>query len=297
MQRCGLSCISGGFARGFRGRKIAQMPEVCNSMLMISTVFNQICFTNIFFFWILSTYSELKSSKEKEKHKSVYLFFKLEEDLAQTRLIIQQLTNTSPLRANATDQNNRNSTAETLKLAAERKKNAGLWIKAALASDLSPKSVPSFPTNATKRRSTACASKTKDTTIVGDQVGIETEKDNSQDWIKGSALCAALELTNSLDRECRRWFLGYAEKYLEEVKSKMCLECSDIEVGETMCRIKKVSDWLEAILVKGSEFPKLGNEDSEVAVACGRLRNKVYEVLLKHVERTALALGTHECNG
>lgn len=225
------------------------------------------------------------------------MFFKLEEDLAQTRLIIQQLTNTSPLRANATDQNNRKSTAETLKLAAERNKNAGLWIKAALASDLSPKSVPSFPTNATKRRSTACASKTKDTTIVGDQVGIETEKDNSQDWIKGSALCAALELTNSLDRECRRWFLGYAEKYLEEVKSKMCLECSDIEVGEMMCRIKKVSDWLEAILEKGSEFPKLGNEDSEVAVACGRLRNKVYEVLLKHVERTALALGTHECNG
>ncbi|PQQ00535.1 hypothetical protein Pyn_31858 [Prunus yedoensis var. nudiflora] len=110
--------------------------------------------------------------------------------------------------------------------------------------------------------------------------GLAIEKENSQDWVKGGALSAAADLENCLHDECRKWFLAAFESYLDEVKSKTVSMESDNHVAEMMCQIKKVGDWLDVIVNK---------DDSELE-ACVRIKNKIYGVLLKHVERTAMVL-------
>ena len=237
---------------------------------------------------------ELKSlkSKDKEKHpstSSLNMFFNLQQDLAQTRLILQSLTNTKSLiRPNDTDQNSHNSTKESaLEVTEDRKKGASSWINAALASDLVPLSTPSprkEANSAEKRPTKTLASENKDATIV-----LGKKRNNSQGWTKGSDLCACIGIASALNEECEKWFLGYAEKYLDSLltsKKVSSLECPDSEVAQMMRQIKKVSDWLDraaAIFVE----KKCG-----MVEACGRLRNKIYGVLLKMAERTALAFGT-----
>ncbi|KAF3435551.1 hypothetical protein FNV43_RR22640 [Rhamnella rubrinervis] len=224
----------------------------------------------------LSVYSEIQSSKGEEPQPSVNMFLNLQEDLADTRLLVQ-------------------------------KQNATLWIKAALASDLTLPSVTKSASigaiNPMRKPKTNYSSIPKGSYVVkkqknnnggGDQVAYE--KENSQDWMKGSGLSAADELTNCLHYECKRWFLGYAENYLDEVKSKTIpMESSSVQVAEMMSQIKKVSDWLDVIVKEdGSSFPKSGSiegsilDESEIE-ACRRVRSKIYGVLLKNVERTAMA--------
>jgi hypothetical protein len=48
-----------------------------------------------------------------------------------------------------------------------------------------------------------------------------------------------------------------------------------------MFMIKRVNDWVDNVRRKDGSTLK----DSELE-ACGRVRNKIYEILLKHVERT-----------
>lgn len=229
--------------------------------------------------------------------------------MADTKLLVQSLRNISPARANdGNDPNSHGSIKEALKLAVDRKKNATLWIKAALASDLTPPSAPESVSMGAqnpmrKPTTTICSSKQKGSSCLvkkqrnnGDiQVGLGAEKDISDDWIKGSCLCAAAELTNCLLEECRRWFLGYAESYLDEVNSKTMSMASDsLQVAESMRQIKKMSDWLDLIVKQNANSPKHGSrevsmlEDSELE-ACNRVRKKIYGVLLKNVERTAMA--------
>uniref|UniRef100_A0A6P4AW32 uncharacterized protein LOC107434638 isoform X1 n=1 Tax=Ziziphus jujuba TaxID=326968 RepID=A0A6P4AW32_ZIZJJ len=256
----------------------------------------------------LSNYSELHSAKGEKQQPSVNTFFNLEENLANTRLVVQSLTNISPARANDhNDPNSHASIQKALKLAVDRKRNATVWIKAALASDLTPpaapESVPMGAKNSMRKPTiTTCSNKPRGSCIVkkqrnnGDvQVGLTAEKDISDDWIKGSCLCAAAELTNCLHEECRRWFLGYAESYLDDVRNKtISTESDSLQVAEMMRQIKKVSDWLDLIVQQDANSPKLGSrevsmlEDSELE-ACNRVRKKIYGVLLKNVERTAIA--------
>ncbi|CAB4290678.1 unnamed protein product [Prunus armeniaca] len=240
----------------------------------------------------LSTYSEVQSAKREEQQPSVNKFFDLQDDLARTRLIVQSLTNISPLKANEKNPSSSASIGEALVLALDRKKNATSWIKTALAADLiTPPSGPGSVSMEVKHKShksskTHGDGKPKGTCIVkikhksDAHFGLAIEKENSQDWVKGSALSAAADLENRLHDECRKWFLAALESYLDEVKSKTVSMESDNHVAEMMCQIKKVGDWLDVIVNK---------DDSELE-ACVRIKNKIYGVLLKHVERTAMVL-------
>lgn len=277
-----------------------------NSQLFVSMTL----FLFLIIWCFTSVYSEIQLAKGEEPQPSVNMFFKLQQDLADNRLIVQSLTNISPVKGNENaDPNSHGSIREALKLAVDRKRNATLWIKEALASDLTPPSVPKSACigaiKSVRKPNTNCSSKPKGSYIVkkqknnnggGNQVGLASEKDNSQDWMKGSGLCAAGELTNCLLYECRRWYLGYAENYLDEVKSKtISMESDSMQVAEMMSQIKKVSDWLDVIVKKDdSSSPKSGSiegsilDESEIE-ACRRVRSKIYGVLLKNVERTAMA--------
>ncbi|KAL8554717.1 hypothetical protein ACS0TY_002777 [Phlomoides rotata] len=203
--------------------------------------------------------------------------FDLQRDLAHTRLIMQSLTSITPLRSQLeTESCTNNSIKETLTIAQERKKNADAWIKSALAHDLSLCFPPS-PTNSLKPK------------------GVKRDRTNAcnlplilafdhKEWSRGASLCAAAELATSLQDEYKKLFLTYVEKYLDEVDRKSSLSEYDGEMAEMMYKVKMVSDCLSVIVKKDCEF--LGEAEAE---AYGRVRNKIYEILLKHVERTAMA--------
>ncbi|KAH9655683.1 hypothetical protein KPL70_022397 [Citrus sinensis] len=248
----------------------------------------------------LSIYSDL------HKHQSVGKFFNLQKDLAQTKLILHSLTKMSSLRSNDTQSNDISSLKELLKLGLDRKKNATSWIKAALASDLTPPS----PENNTKRSSLdatsaskkssrasySSSSRTKGTYIirmqssnVGFQVGLAGENENQADgWVKGTALYTASELANSLNDECRAFFLAYVESYLDEFDCELIFKQSDSHVAEKMSQIKKVSDLLGVIVSREGDKDSFVLKDSELE-AYWRVKNKIYGILIKHVERTAMA--------
>jgi len=245
----------------------------------------------------LSTYSEFQAAERDAKKPSVDKFLSLQDDLMNTQSIVQSLTNISPLRGKDHDPNFHGSIRESLKLAMDRKKNATIWIETALASDLTLLSAPSAPkaTNLLRKSSLPNDSELNGMRRVRKQrnngeihIGLAAEKDGTRSWVKGSALDATVHLTNSLHDEFRKWFLAFVETYLDEINSKTISIESDSEVGEMMYQIKQVSDWLDVVVNKEVKSPNPSVDDSELETY-GRVRDKIYAVLLKNAERTAMA--------
>ncbi|KAM7470502.1 hypothetical protein LguiA_008685 [Lonicera macranthoides] len=245
----------------------------------------------------LSTYSEFQLADVENIHLLVDKFLNLQDDLAHTRLIMQSLTNISPLRTSDTETTtNPGTVKEVLKLAVERKKNATSWIKSAIAVDLSPHlnslksttTATAGPTSTAKKSSPASnAFKPKGMCIIRTQRRLSLE-DEHYECARGSTLWATADLAVALQDECRRWFLGYVEKYLDEVENRASMIESDGHIlSEMMYKIKRVNDWLE-VIVGSKESCSLSESETE---ACGRIKDKIYGILLKNVARTAMALG------
>ncbi|KAL2254559.1 UNVERIFIED_CONTAM: hypothetical protein Sindi_0250600 [Sesamum indicum] len=259
----------------------------------------------------LSTLSQFPLGEGEDLQPYVDKFFELQHDLARTRLIMQSLTSISPLRTQESVSCTTNSVKETLTVALERKRNAVAWIKSAVAVDLSPSSAPNFPstnsmetTNSLKKTSPssrsnkpkgACIIK-KDRSSADITVLLASDKGDCQgEWTSGSTLPAAADLAASLQDECRKLFLSYVEKYLDELEQKSLSMQSDSQIAAMMYKVKMVNDCLDVIVnIEGN--PQEGGrggcaylEDSE-AEAYRRVRNKIYGILLKHVERTAMVL-------
>ncbi|XP_043816624.1 uncharacterized protein LOC110624215 [Manihot esculenta] len=241
----------------------------------------------------LSIYSEIHSVKKEEQHPSVDKFFNLQDDLVQAKLISQSTTNTFPLRRSNSDPIASFSDGEESKLAFDRKLNAITWIKSALESDLNPVSDNIKATNISMESTSTPKISTKTSpgnlrggTLLFKKQTSKTEMldlENQQDWVKGSALSASSELASCLNKECRTWFLSYVEDYLDLVSTKTSSIQSDSQqTAEIMYQVKKVSDWLDMRCKENSNM-----EDSELE-ACGRVRSKIYGILLKHVERTSI---------
>ncbi|PIA33231.1 hypothetical protein AQUCO_04200172v1 [Aquilegia coerulea] len=258
----------------------------------------------------LSKYSELQSNKDNDPRSMVDSLLDLHNNLVQARLITQSLASSQF----NTDINSISpgSMQEDLKLAVERKKYAASWIKSAFASDLNkfadPDNYISDPEETVETPTTkklgphSRFSKPKSTRIVRKQrkngeiqFGLLTIKENVIDWMKGSSLNVSIDLDNALQVECRKCFLTYVEEFLDGVMNKTISTASDSELAGVMCRIKRVDGWLDVIMKKDSNLPKDEyNEDhlseDEDIETCQRLKNKLYVVLLKHVERSAFAL-------
>nr|XP_016469954.1 PREDICTED: uncharacterized protein LOC107792271 [Nicotiana tabacum] len=260
----------------------------------------------------LSKFSEFHLAEEDDLQPHVDKFFDLQDDMAQTRLVLQSLTNISPLRTSG--EADTNSVKEALTIAVERKKNASMWVKSAVALDLSPCSTALNPihnntmavTNMMKQSSTSSriSTKPKGSYIIKshrnstDEIPflLSSDKDEQPDqWTRGITTPAATVLASSLQDECRKLFLGHVEKYLDEVERKASSMVLDSQIAGMMYKVKRVNDWLDVIINKEANAPKDGGnlDDSEIEV-CQRVRNKIYGILLKHVERTAMAFGS--CN-
>ncbi|KAG8368486.1 hypothetical protein BUALT_Bualt15G0050400 [Buddleja alternifolia] len=240
----------------------------------------------------LSILSEFPLAAGDDLQPYVDKFFDLQDDLARTRLIMQSLTSISPLRTQENEScATTNSIKETLNIALERKKNATTWIKSAVAVDLSPTALidpltnPMGPTNTLKKtNATGHGNKPKGACIINKKnvdipFVLASDKEDQPEWTRGSTLSAGADLANTLQDEFGNLFLSYVEKYLDEVERKSLLMESDDRTAEMMYKVKMVSDWLDMIV---------SNENSEYSGndAYGRVRSKIYGILLKHVERT-----------
>ncbi|KAH0934419.1 hypothetical protein HID58_011536 [Brassica napus] len=226
----------------------------------------------------LRSYSEL-SDKRIQHHQSqqppIGEFLSFQDELSKSRLIIQSLSTEETKHCNS-------RTGE------ERREKATQWIKSALATDLKPVSLPaSKPTQSPARKSfTLIAQETNN------REDNTRERDSGSGERKERLSRAASELRNLVKEEGRRWYLSRVEKYLDEISNvTKWREMSSQQVGETMYQIKRVSDWLDAMF-KGEEEEQ---EEEEVMMmsesereACGRVRNKIYRILLRHVEKTSL---------
>ncbi|PIN10190.1 hypothetical protein CDL12_17224 [Handroanthus impetiginosus] len=256
----------------------------------------------------LSTLSQFPLAEGDDLQPYVDKFFDLQADLAHTRLIMQSLTSISPFRNEETEPCITKSVKETLAIALERKKNAMTWIRSAVALDLSPcaspldlSTNPVDPTNTVKKTTPSShSSKPKGTSIVKRTRSnadipliLALDKEDQAERTRGSTLSAAFDLATYLQDECRKLFLNYVEKYLDEVDQKTSSMESDGEMAGMMYKVKMVSDWLDMIVSKEGNFPEgragCDNLDESEAEAYGRVRNKIYGILLRHVERTAMA--------
>ncbi|KAJ0249110.1 Uncharacterized protein HA466_0146590 [Hirschfeldia incana] len=226
----------------------------------------------------LRSYSELSDKRNQHHHNQqppIGEFLSFQDELSKSKLIIQSLSTEETEHCNS-------RTGE------ERREKATQWIKSALATDLKPISLPaSKPTQSPARKSfTLIAQETNNR-----EDNSTRERDSASGERKERLSRAASELRNLVKEEGRRWYLSRVEKYLDEISNvTKWREMSSQQVGETMYQIKRVSDWLDA-MVKGEE------EESEEDVvmmteseeeACGRVRNKIYRILLRHVEKTSL---------
>lgn len=250
----------------------------------------------------LSSFSELQSMKEDDQQSSIDKFLKFQEYMSESKEIIQSLTTISPVRTPEADSNSNGSIREAVKLALERKRNATTWIKAALTSDLTivssveiTKDPPIEASVATRSTSKQIGrnQKPKGSVIVKKQRNIEhfgalgAEKENQHEWIKGSALSSVLSLAHSIQDESKTWFLSYMENYLDGFVGESSFKISDSQFSEIMCQMKRLNDWLD-VMEKRERSCCNGAESSSDLEACGRIKEKIYGILLKHVERTAM---------
>lgn len=215
---------------------------------------------------------------------------------------------------------------EALKMTSDRRKHAASWVQAALATNLSSFSVFSKETNSTLTPTIASAqaqkiisgnqpmivlensaknasAKTqgKPRPIVGSKlvasgalrrpgdnpaVGQKAQPQPIPDWTRGEGLDEAVDLAEMLRMESQDWFLGFVEKFLDADVDTSSLSDNG-QIAGMLTQLKSVNDWLDEIGLNKDEVetPHVSAETVD------RLRKKIYEYLLTHVESAAAALG------
>ncbi|CAL5348032.1 unnamed protein product [Camellia sinensis] len=273
----------------------------------------------------LSTYSELRfSSKEDNPQPAVEQFLSLHASLNNARLIADSLSKTILIGSSPDPEET--PTEEVLKIATDRRKQAASWVQAALATNLS-----SFTVFSKKSASTPVPSPTpapNPKTVSGNQPIIVLENSAKSastkvqakarqsvsskiatpgtprrlvdvpavnqkppapppiEWVKGDGLDEAVDLAGRLQVESQDWFLGFVERFLDADVATSALSDNG-QIAGMLTQLKSVNDWLDEIgLSKDEEeTPCISPEMID------RIRKKIYEYLLTHVESAAAALG------
>ncbi|CAL9754004.1 unnamed protein product [Musa acuminata subsp. burmannicoides] len=217
---------------------------------------------------------------------------------------------------------------DALKVSTGNRRRAASWVSAALATDLSHFSLynhksstassaspavvvlegPSktaaaaaSPAKASPqskpRPSPALASATK-----GKARGTAPPSPPPLEWERGAGLEEGAELARALREDARAWFLEFVERFLD-ADAAAPVPSDREQVAAMLSQLKKVNDWLEAIgsqRREGETEPEAeageteGGEGTSSGVpveTIQRLRKKIYEYLLTHVESAAVALG------
>lgn len=269
-----------------------------------------------------STYSELRSSaKEDNPQPAVEQFLTLHTNLNNARLIADSLSKTIPICSSPDHEES--PSEEALKITSERQKQATSWVQAALATNLStftaftkqtasnqipasaqiPKntsisqpilvldnSAKSAPTKApaTKPRpsvsSKALTPGTPRRLVEGAVVNQKLPAPPPVEWVRGDGLSEAVDLGGRLRVVSQDWFLGFVERFLDADVDTSALSDNG-QIAGMLTQLKSVNDWLDEIGKDEGECPSVEPETVD------RIRKKIYEYLLTHVESAAAALG------
>lgn len=275
----------------------------------------------------LSIYAELSSTaKEDNPQPVVEQFLNLHSNLASAGLVSESLKTAAACRHTSPDQSPVGTTTtipeETARLSSDNHRRAMAWVNAALGTDLSPLSLythksksPSFNTTPPRAvvvlddttKTTKPSSKGKQrasttATKVGKQrPATVTVSPPARQWEKGMGLEEGVKLAMELEEEAKDWFVRFVERFLdaEAIGAAARLPWDRDLVAGMLSHLKKVNDWLDVVVKRDD----VGEDDRGQSKAGGlppetveRLRKKIYQYLLSHVESAAVALGSG-CGG
>ncbi|KAK7261629.1 hypothetical protein RIF29_27945 [Crotalaria pallida] len=273
----------------------------------------------------LSMYSELcNSAKEHNPQPAVEQFLTLNASLSSTKMIAESLF--KPIPEDSSPDSERSAMEEALKVKTDRQKHASSWVQAALATNLSPFAV--FTKEPQSSKLPASSNSQNQKTILGSQhmlVLHNSSEDASSkapgktrptanskhslqatarrlsdalanvnkqqvqplpEWVKGNGLDEVVNLAETLQLQSRDWFLGFVERFLDTDGDTTLSDNG--QIAGMLTQLKSVNDWLDEI---GSS--KDDEESSQIsAETIDRLRKKIYEYLLTHVESAAAALSS-----
>ncbi|OMP06291.1 hypothetical protein COLO4_08221 [Corchorus olitorius] len=272
----------------------------------------------------LSLYSELTTSaKEDNPQPAVDQFLMLHASLNNARTIADSLSKTIPV--GSSPESEANPTEEAVKITSDRRKYAVSWVQAALATNLSSFSVFTKEPNSTSHASASAQSQKtipanqnililenssknasakaqgKTRPVVGSKLvaqgllrkpgdssgpGPKAQVQPPPEWTKGNGLDEAVDLAEMLRMESQDWFLGFVEKFLDADVDTSALSDNG-QIAGMLTQLKSVNDWLDEISSSKDE----GETPPVSLETIDRLRKKIYEYLLTHVESAAAALG------
>ncbi|KAM6545920.1 hypothetical protein CsatB_026656 [Cannabis sativa] len=275
----------------------------------------------------LSIYSELISSaKEDNPQPAVEQFLTLHSSLSNARSIVDSLSKTIQA-AGVSPDTEESPSEEAQKVTSEKRKLAAYWVQAALVTNLSSfavftkdpasLSIPSTGSqnqkatfgnqpmlvleNSTKNALTKSQGKVRP--MLGSKLSapgtprragdgsVITQKLQSQpsqppEWVKGNGFNEAVDMADKLRLQSQDWFLGFVERFLDADVDSSALSDNG-QIAGMLTQLKSVNDWLDNISLNKDE-----EENPHVSVeTIDRLRKKIYEYLLTHVESAAAALG------
>ncbi|KAL2328873.1 hypothetical protein Fmac_022300 [Flemingia macrophylla] len=277
----------------------------------------------------LSVYAELSSSaKEHNPQPTIEQFLTLHTSLNSARINADSLAKTIP-DDSSPDNNERIITEEALKLKSDSQKRANSWVQAALSTNLSSFSVynreplssrlpvstnsqnqknilGSKPMlvieNSSEDAASKCHGKSRQT--ANSKLALQGTPRKAGDalanghkqlvqslpppplpqWFRGNGLDEVVSLADMLQLRSRDWFLVFVERFLDTDGDTGL--SNNGEIAGMLTQLKSVNDWLDEIGSSKNE----GEPCQIPADTIDRLRKKIYEYLLTHVESAAAAL-------
>lgn len=276
----------------------------------------------IFHVFACSTYSELNAhAKEDNPQPAVEQFLTLHASLNNAHLLVQSLSKT--ITFDLSPEHEESPSEEALKVTSDQRKQAASWVHAALATNLSSFTAyskqnsltPSTAVPTTKRldgnqsvlvlentsKNAPTKAQVKPRQTVGSKIGspgtprrlVDGPTVNQKarappplEWVRGDGLDEAVEMAEMLKMESQDWFFEFVEKFLDADVDLSTLSDNG-QLAGMLTQLKSVNDWLDGIASAKDE----GETPHFSPETIDRIRKKIYEYLLTHVESAAAALG------
>ncbi|CAK9234379.1 unnamed protein product [Sphagnum troendelagicum] len=278
----------------------------------------------------LSMFAQLCSSAKTEfPQQSVEQFLSLYQSLKHAAVVADALTSARSNLDTAAEAAKENSSGKAQDVA-DKSHHATEWVNAALSSDLAsfslqseeggarssvkkatnqqfmvvvdgaPCSLPRVhspsPSLTTRWKINAKATSKITPEMQGKEVKAPFPSIASP-WVKGKGMMEIAELGKQLETDAQRWFLEFMEGALDngfQVANKGDEEGADIVMSQQencyiagiLSQLKRVNDWLDQVGVVENAVL-----DAKLVDTKARLKKKIYDYLLQHVESAASALG------
>ncbi|CAL9041064.1 unnamed protein product [Musa banksii] len=265
----------------------------------------------------MSMYAELRSSAEDDNpQQAVEQFLALFGTLTRAGLVADSLfklavtSPTDPLGGDPTME-------EALRVSGVHRKLAAAWIHTAIATDLSAFSLygpgaspskhrgttvsvvleaPRKPASPLKPSSSSTSSAPTAVSQIKQRSSASIQKPRAppplpppREWMSGQGVAEVAAVGRALRREARGWFLGFVERFLDADAAAADGPRDRDLVAGTLSQLKRVNDWLDGVGERGGDG--MAEDGGVPPETIERLRRKIFDYLIAHVESAAVALG------